>query len=119
MIKNLLLIFPIVLLISCSDVQEDTEICHIDPYGYEIFKDMTPEKFVESRISLFKCDRNDILVVEYYGRREFKKYYSNIIEEYCRFDREIITKKNSDNEIIEFKCVLNSSDRRVKSLGLD
>lgn len=121
-IKNLLLIFPIVLLISCSDIKEDTKICYIDPDFYDMYNDMNFEKFIEDRISTWKCKRNDILVIRSYSTkpsREFTKYFSNTIEQYCRLDREVITEKNSDDETIKLKCVLNSSDRRGIRYGLD
>ncbi len=122
MIKNLLLIFSIFILISCSDIRDDNEICYIDPDLYDMYDDLNFEKFIEDTISTRKCKRNDILVIRSYSTKptsEFTKYFSNTIEQYCRLDREVITEKNSDDETIKLKCVLNSSDRRSIRLGLD
>lgn len=106
---------------SCSDIQnEETKICYVSPDLHINFKELDFNKYISETISLFDCRRNDVLVISSYKSKkpyDYFELFSNPIEQYCRLDREIIIEKNSNDEPIKLKCVLNSSEERSPRTG--
>ena len=127
-----LLIFPLTLFlfVSCSEEVSiniesgsESQICYIDPDLHVNFEKLRFSDYIEEMINLRKCQQNDILVVRSYKpKTTYQSYpglFSDPIEHYCRFDREIHIERNMDDERIKLKCVLNSSNRRGIRFGID
>ena len=118
--KKLLYILCPVLLVSCSETKdEEQKICYVDPDLHINFENLDFDKYILETLSRKNCKRNDLLVIRSYKQKksyDSVRLFSNTVEYYCRFDREIITEKNSNDETIKLKCVLNSSERRKISM---
>ena len=128
--KKLLLILFVLIITSCSkDVSiniesgSESQICYIDPDLHVNFEKLRFSDYIEEMINLRKCQQNDILVVRSYKpKTTYQSYpglFSDPIEHYCRFDREIHIERNMDDERIKLKCVLNSSNRRGIRFGIE
>ena len=128
-----LLIFPLTLFlfVSCSEEVSiniesgsESQICYIDPDLHVNLKSTIQiTNYIEETINLRECQQNDILVIRSYQPKtttnSYPGLFSDPIEHYCRFDREIHIERNMDDERIKLKCVLNSSNRRDIRFGID
>lgn len=108
---------------SCSDIQnEETEICYVDPDLHINFEELHFGKYISETISRKDCRRDDVLVIRSYKSKkpyDYDDLFSNPIEYYCRLDREIIIEKNSNDEPIKLKCILNSGEKRPPVFNYD
>ena len=130
-----LLIFPLTffLFVSCSEEVSiniesgsESQICYIAPdlhVNLNLKSTIQITNYIEETINLRECQQNDILVIRSYKpKTKYQSYpglFSDPIEHYCRFDREIHIERNMDDERIKLKCVLNSSNRRGIRYGVD